>query len=377
MTTEILGITVQEWLYRLGTVVVILVGLYLFRLLLARLVRPRLARLAGRTNTNVDDLILNSIVVPFRLVLLAIGIAVVASAFSADGQMPPFVVHLTRTLIIIAIFLFVSRLVGVITRSARLLLTLTGLSIEERLLPFIRNGLRILVGILAFVVILQEWQFDVGGLIAGLGLSGLGVALASQDLAANLFGFTTIIGDEPLREGEYIVTVDVAGIVEHIGFRSTRIRQLDQSLVTVPNGKLSNSVVTNWSRLVKRRLDMTIGVTYGTSSAQMRALLQRLDDVLKAREAVDPTSVMVFFSNFGNSSLDVRLIAFIGIADWFAFNVEVQEISLEIMDVVEEMGLSFAFPSRSLYVEQLPPPSEPVPPNAAPTPEAAPPPETP
>lgn len=374
--TELFGIPLQEWLYRLGIIAAILLGLYLLRWILARIVRPRLERFAARTNSNVDDLVLKSVVVPFRLVMLAIAIAVIASGLSVDGQLTPFIGHLVRTLIIVAIFLFLSRLVGVITRSARMLLALTGLNIEERLLPFIRNGLRIVMGIIAFVIILQEWQFDVGGLIAGLGLSGLGVALASQDLAANLFGFTTIIGDEPLREGEYIVTSDVAGVVERIGFRSTRIRQLDQSLVTVPNGKLSNSVVTNWSRLVKRRMDMTIGVTYSTSSAQMRTLLKRLDDLLKGREAVDPTSVMVFFSNFGGSSLDVRLIAFIGLADWFAFNVEVQEISLEIMDIMEEMGLSFAFPSRSVYVEQMPPPPEPVPPDAAPTPETAPP-ETP
>ena len=353
--TELFGIPLQEILYRAGIVVAVLVGLYLLRLILARIVRPRLERLAKRTSTNVDDLVLNSFVVPFRLVLLAIGLAVVASAFAIDGQLTPFIAHLTRTLIIIAIFLFLSRIVGVITRSAQLLLTMTGLNIEERLLPFIRNGLRVLMGIIAFVIILQEWQFDVGGLVAGLGLSGLGVALASQDLAANLFGFTTIIGDEPLINGEYVVTPDVAGIVERIGFRSTRIRQLDQALVSVPNSKLSNSVITNWSRLVKRRMDITIGVTYSTTSAQMRTLLKRLDDLLKGREAVDPASVMVFFSNFGNSSLDVRLIAFIGITDWFAFNVEVQEISLEIMDIVEELGLGFAFPSRSLYVEQIPP----------------------
>ena len=144
--TELFGIPLQDVLYRAGIVVAVLVGLYLLRLILARLVRPRLERLAKRTHTNVDDLVLNSFVVPFRLVLLAIGLAVVASAFSIDGQLTPFIAHLVRTLIIIAIFLFLSRIVGVITRSARLLLTMTGLRIEERLLPFIRNGLRVLMG---------------------------------------------------------------------------------------------------------------------------------------------------------------------------------------------------------------------------------------
>ena len=364
--TDLFGIPLQDWLIRLGLAAASLIGLYLLRLILAQLVRPRLESFAKRTNTNADDLILKSIVAPFRLVLIALGIAVIASTFSIDGQMTPFITHLVRTLIIVAIFLFLSRIVGVITHSARLLLTLTGLNIEERLLPFIRNGVRVLMAIIAFVVILQEWQFDVGGLIAGLGLSGLGIALASQDLAANLFGFTTIIGDEPLLEGEYIVAADVAGTVEHIGLRSTRIRQLDQSLVTVPNSKLSNSVVTNWSRLTKRRMNMTIGLTYSTTSAQMKTFLERLEALIKAREAVDATSVMVFFSNFGGSSLDVQMIAFIGLADWYAFNLEVQEISLEIMELVEELGLSFAFPSRTVYVEQFPRLEGPLPPEAIP-----------
>ena len=166
---------------------------------------------------------------------------------------------------------------------------MTGLNIEERLLPFIRNGLRVLMGIIAFVIILQEWQFDVGGLVAGLGLGGLGVSLASQDRAGNLFAFTTIVGDGPLINGEYIVTPDVAGIVEGVGIRYMRVRRLNQAQVSIPNSKLTDSPITNWSRLHKRRMNLTLGVTYSTTSDQMRALLNRLDEMLKGRERSIPS----------------------------------------------------------------------------------------
>lgn len=343
-------------LTRAGLVVLAMGLLWLFRRLLVRIILPRLGDLIDRSGTDIDDTLFDAVNTPMQLLFGALAITVAAQII---WETPPaFAEHLSRTLLIVSLFSFIYKLVGLITRTSSILTSVAGLHVDEKLLPFFRTALKIILVALAVVVVLQEWEFDVGGLIAGLGVSGLAVALAAEDTIANLFGFTTIVGDRPLAVGDYIVTPDVSGSVEHVGFRSSRVRQLDRALVTIPNSKLANSVVTNWSRLTMRRCDMVIGLTYATSSTQLREFCRRVDILLRSREDVIQDSVTVFFLGFGGSSLDVRMIANFLIPDWTAFQMEQQEVMLQIMDIVEYMGLDFAFPSQSLYIEQTPTPTD-------------------
>ena len=134
---------------------------------------------------------------------------------------------------------------------------------------------------LGAIFILQELSFDVAALIASLGVVGLGISLASQDTVSNMFGFAAIVSDNPFKVGDYIKTPAVTGVVESVGVRSTRVRQLDQALVTVPNNLLTNAVVLNWARLEKRRLDVTLNFTYSTSADQMRAVVAGIRELLE------------------------------------------------------------------------------------------------
>src|SRR5690606_18702680 len=131
------------------------------------------------------------------------------------------------------------------------------------------------------------------------------------------------------------------------------IRQPDQAYVTIPNAKLTASAITNWSRLQKRWLNFHIGVAYGTTSDQMRKLVQRIREMLKAQEKVDPDSVVVLFTDFGDSSLNVLVRCYILESNWVKFHEHRQEINLNIMDIVADLGLSLASPRRSLYIENL------------------------
>ncbi len=121
-----------------------------------------------------------------------------------------------------------------------------------------------------------------------------GFSLAAQDTVSNLFGFTTIVGDQPFIVGEFIKTPDAEGIVEHVGVRSTRLRQLDQAYVTVPNNKLASSAILNWSRLSKRRLNTILSIRYSATSDQIRDLCQRIRDLLNARDSVQRLHCRVF-----------------------------------------------------------------------------------
>lgn len=340
----------QEAIALLGIVLVIWV---VKRVVLRRLI-TRLRHYTQASARTWDQLVVDAIDRPLSYFAMSLVLGAVLVLFDFGATLHNLITQTANTLVIIAIFLLVYALFRFLSENRERFYRFTSIDIQQRLLPFVQTGVRVVLIALALVMILGEWGYDVNGLIAGLGIGGLAIALAAQDTLANLFGFTTIVGDHPLSEGEYIVTPDVEGVVEHVGLRSTRVRRLDQALVTIPNSMLSTTAVLNWSRLSKRRFDTVIGITYGADSDQMRALLARIRGYLQAHEQVETDSVVVYFINFGDSALEVLVRCYLQIADWGQFTAEREVINLQIMDIVRDVGLSMAFPSRSLYIENLP-----------------------
>lgn len=334
-------------------IVAILLILLLRKVLTLIIVRP-LRALANRSSNLLDNNMIDELLPPLRVAV--VGIALVLTVYLIDfGDTVKAIAEvLSRTLIISAAFYALFKIFGLVAFRPGLIYRTTGITIPDRLLPFLNTLIKMLIIILGIIFVLQELRFDVGALIASLGVIGIGISLASQDTVSNVFSFAAIVADNPFQVGDFIKTPDVSGIVEQVGTRSTRVRQLDQALVTVPNSMLTNTAVLNWSRLSKRRINFTIGVTYETSSEQMSALVYHIREILKSHEAVDQESIVVEFVEFGASSLDVIVICFVGIADWGQFTAKKAEINLQIMELVEELGLSFAFPSQSIYIENMP-----------------------
>lgn len=333
---------------------VTLLIIWLLRSVLTSLLFQPIRRFAENRENNVNAaLLVENLELPLRILIVAAGLALAAGILAIDRTTSTFVEHLTRTLIIIALALAIYNLVGFIVDSSMRLRNITGIQLDEQLIPFLKTLLRVSVLVFAGLIILQEWDFDISALIAGLGVGTLGISLAAQDTVSNLFAFTTIVSDRPFVVGEYIKTPDVEGVVDRVGSRTTRIRQLDQAYVTIPNSKLTNSAVLNWSRLTRRRLDFTLGVTYRTSASEMRVLLAHLREMLAAHEKVNPDSVVVRFVQFGDSALNIRIVAEVYEPNWAAFQAFLEEINLSIMEIVENLGLSIAFPTRSLYIENM------------------------
>lgn len=343
-----------------GTIVRILLAAFVLlivwgsRRLLAAIVVAPLRRAAERSPRRWDDMLLDSIIVPARVLIIALGLALGAQILQPDPVTDFFVQHLIRTLVVIALFMAGIRAVDVIAPSSVRLFGVTGLTVSERLLPFLRTVFKLLFVVLAVLVIVQEWGYDPTGLIAGLGVGGLAISLAAQDTVKNLFGFTTIVGDQPFMVGDFIKTNDVEGVVEHVGVRSTRIRQMDQAFVTVPNSVLANSAILNWSRLSKRWINMTLRITYDAHRSDMQTLLEQMRAMLKGREHVDPDSVLVSFINFGDAGMEILVRCYVMLGEWSAFTAEREQINLEIMKNVEELGLHIAFPARAVYIDNRP-----------------------
>lgn len=323
------------------------------RLLLMLLGRP-LSRLLERTGrTDVDAIIRKTVVPPVRILLIALSIYLASRLLMLDMAANEFVNQLTQMLVIIAITMIIYRLVSLVFLTRGRLYSITGIVVEDALLPFVRTSLRIVIIALATILVLRTWGFDVSGLIAGLGIGGLAISLAAQDTLSNLFGFTAIVGDRPFVVGEFIKTKDLEGTIEKVGLRSTRVRQHDQAVVTIPNSVLAASAILNWSRLQKRQINLTLGITYGATAGELEQLLQRLRDQLASREAVDSASVVVNLVNFGERSLEILVRCYVNIADWGQFTQEKEYIFLDIMSAVEALGLQVAVPSRTVYIENL------------------------
>jgi MscS family membrane protein len=346
---------IRENLLRLLLAVLVLAFVWIARKVLARIVVAPLRQLAGRSSTRWDDVLLDAMIVPARFLIIALGLLVGAEILKVDIDTSLFVQHLIRTLVVIALFLTGYRLVNILAPSSVRLFGMTGMTVDERLLPFLRTVIKLILFAIALVIIVQEWGYDVSGLVAGLGLGGLAFSLAAQDTVKNLFGFTNIVGDRPFVVGDFIKTPDVEGTVEHVGVRSTRIRQQDQAYVSVPNSTLANSAILNWSRLSKRWINMTLRITYDADLDHIEKLLERLREMLKSRDSVDDDSVLVRFINFGDAGMEILIRCYIALADWGAFTEEREIINLEILKIIEELGLHIAFPARPLYVGTTPP----------------------
>ncbi|MBA3870942.1 MAG: mechanosensitive ion channel [Anaerolineae bacterium] len=338
----------RDNLTRIVLAIVVLALFWLLRRLLAALfVRP-LHAFAKRTQSGWDDVVLDIVTTPTRLVIIAVGLLIGAEIMNVDVTTSVFVVHLARVFIIIAVLLAAYQIVDALAPTSNRLFRLTGMTINERLLPFMRTAIKLILIAVALVIIIQEWGYDVSGLVAGLGLGGLAFSLAAKDTVENLFGFTTIVSDQPFMVGEFIKSNDIEGTVEHVGIRSTRIRQPDQSYVIVPNSKLASSPILNWSRLSKRWYNTTLRVNYSATRQDIVELMSRIRAMLAAREQVQADSIIVNFINFGDNGFEILVRCYVNLSDWPSFTNERETVNLEIMRIFEELGLKIAFPGHAI-----------------------------
>lgn len=224
---------------------------------------------------------------------------------------------------------------------------------SEVAIRFMAIILRIVIVSLLAVILISEMGYNINGIIAGLGLSGLTLSLAAQNTASNLFSGFEIITDKPFDVGDYISTKSAEGFVEDITMRSTRVRTRDDLLVTVPNATLMKEAITNYSRMeLGKAVEFTVGLTYAATTEQLQKVCGDLRAFLEHDEDIDPSILSVTFKEFGESSQNIEVLYFTKTTDKYE-NLKVRErINYEVRRIVEEAGASFAFPSTSVYLEQ-------------------------
>jgi MscS family membrane protein len=214
---------------------------------------------------------------------------------------------------------------------------------------------------ISLIIALSQLGVSVASLIAGLGIGGLVIALAAQKTVENVFGAVSIGIDQPMREGDFVRVYDFVGTVEQIGLRSTRIRTLDRTLITIPNGELSNQRIESFTARDRIRLACTIGLVYTTTADQMRAVLAALEGILRRHPQIWTETVVVRFKDLAQSSLDLEIMAWFQTSDWNEFQLIRQEVLIDFMEAIESCGTSIAFPTRTLHVNLDQPRATPAP----------------
>ena len=309
-------------------------------------------KLARLTNNYYDDKIISALKGPIRFAFIIVGLHLFFALIFIET---PFIKNILNSLVIFDIFWAFISLAEALRGVFHLATEKLNPDLAKEMGNFILKIVKVLIGAVGLGAILQVWGINVTALVASLGLGGLAFALAAKDTASNLFGSFSLLADKSIRIGEWIKVGDVEGTVEDIGMRTTKIRSFEKSLITVPNQIVSNSPIENFSRRGVRRIKMRIGVTYDTTSEQMNAIVQEIRDMLHNHEKISQKeTLLVNFESFGDSALNIFIYTFTNTPNWERYLNIREDIHLKIMKIVEDNGSAFAFPSQSIYVEQMP-----------------------
>jgi MscS family membrane protein len=339
-------ISLTQWATAFG----IILASFIIRKVILALLEKKGMQWAQKTKTRMDDMFIEATTSPLGYLIIFIGIYAAISVLGLPVTLFLAIGKLLQAIIIVIVGWYFIRLSDVAAEYISDMTKRTDSKLDDQLVPLIRKSLKVFVAVIAFVTVVQELGFNVSALVAGLGIGGLAVALAARDTLANLFGSFVILVDRPFQVGDWIVSGDVEGVVEEVGFRSTRIRTFAKTLITMPNSQLADSAINNWSRMPIRRVKMTVGVTYETDAGQMEGLLEKIKDILRNHEQVYQDFFLVNFTDFGGSSLEIFLYYFTTTTVWGEYLQVRQEVNLSIMRTLEEMGLEIAFPSTALYI---------------------------
>ncbi|MCZ2099753.1 MAG: mechanosensitive ion channel family protein [Anaerolineae bacterium] len=356
--TDTIGEDAAETLGKLLLIALILAITWLVRKTLDSMLPKLLDKLVARTRNRLDDRLFRILLPPLRFAAGVIGIWLAILVLDLPSGVRDIIGRLMSSLLAIALFWALHRAVELAVDIGLRVghRTWSRPSDPGRRTVKLENAaeqvLKALIIVLAVMVILEEWDYNVGGLVAGLGIGGLAVALAAQDALANLFGYLVILADEPFVVGEYVVIGDVSGTVESVGFRSTRVRVLDQSLVAIPNKTVMNANISNWSRLGKRRLNMTLGIAYKNAPEKVLSVVQGVREMLIDHELVEADSVVVQFVEFGTAALNIMIICFMKTPNWNDFQAARQDINLRIMEILQDRGVELAVPTQTLMLER-------------------------
>lgn len=341
--------TDRQWLFA----IMFLLGAFVAGHLIVWISRNVFRKIAKRTSPKIDDLIIDAIEKPLAMIVLLIGVKLALRQLYLPPNYVAFIGKAYIILIIINISWILSRFASaLIDEYVTPRVKLSGKRVNTRLIPTIKKTSQTIIWGFGIVIALNNTGYDVRALIAGLGIGGLALALAAKDTVTNFFGGFTIFADKPFRIGDRVRVSGFDGHVVAIGLRSFRLETYDGTEVVIPNSVIIDSVVENVTLSPHYRIILDLGLTYGTTPEQMKTALDILLDIAKSNPGIDDSQTKASFFGYGDFSLTVRYIYYIDKVRGGYYRTQ-SEVNMAILERFNAAGLSFAFPTQSLYVENI------------------------
>ncbi len=327
----------------------------LFRRRLARFFIRRAHLLSRLTTTKIDDQIITALEPPLTFLPLVIGFFLATEYVSLSGVFALFAQKISRSLLMVVLFWSAFNVLHPIAALAKNLER----HLSATMALWIFKILRVVILTIGCATLLEIWGISIGPVLAGFGLFSVAVGLGAKDLFQNLIAGIIIISEKRFNPGDWIrVEGIIEGTVENVGFRSTLVRRFDKAPVYVPNTDLSDRATINFSKMTFRRIYWTIGLTYTTDMSQLRSICTRIRSYLNSQPETfanpPETPLFVHVDAFGESSINIMVYCFTRTTQWGEWLRIKEELAFAIMEIVEEEGSEFAFPSTSLYVASLP-----------------------
>ena len=342
----ILGVDILEILIGVGIFFLFLI----FRGIISKVIIKRLESIAKRTTNKLDDAFVSAMEGPARFLPIVIGFFIASYYMSFSEESREIVDTINRTLITIFIFWVMHQIIEPVSY------VLSGLNkiLTRELIGWIIKSLKVLIFILGIAAVLELWGIKIGPIIAGLGLFGVAVALGAQDLFKNLISGILVLVEKRFKIGDWILVEGIIeGIVEKIGFRSTVIRKFDKSIAIIPNFQFAENAVINVSQTTNWIISWTINLQYNSTIDQLKTIRNEIENYIKKNEDYKPElGYAVRVDSFAESSIDMYIRCFTKTDDWDEWLAVKERLAIQIKQIVEKNGASFAFPSQSIYVEK-------------------------
>ena len=320
--------------------------------LLAGPTQALLKKLVSKTDTELDDILVDSLRGPIVLLIGVAASRLMLRWIALPGPAEQFVVDLQRATAVVAFFWILLRVISVLQQALPVSTWGATHPALRSLIPLGARVARLLVVVLGALSVVASFGYPIATLLAGLGIGGIAVALGAQKSLEHFFGSVSIGIDQPFRVGDWVIVDGVEGEVEAIGLRSTRVRTLERTVVSFPNGRLADSRAENFGPRDRIRLRTVFGLEYRTSASQMQQIRDQVEAMLKSHPKTWPNRVVVRFFQFGTSTLEVEAFCWIETPDVDEFRRIREEHLLGIMRIVEAAGASFAFPTQTVMLRQ-------------------------
>lgn len=322
--------------------------LFIFRYKISNALINVFGKLFLRNNKEKTDSLANSLQKPLAYLIGTVGLYI---AFAINYNKP----GVTKVFKILIILIICWGVINYLSNNLFINLHF-GENADDTMnttaLRFLANILKIVVIAFGVVMIISELGYNVNGLLTGLGVGGLAVSLAAQDAVGNLISGFIIIFDKPFKVGDLIESATVKGFVEEVTMRSTKIRTLDDSVITVPNSTLTKEAVTNISMMDKRRIKMTFGLVYSTSNEAIEKIRNEIKTYIVQNKDILPEPCRIHFREFGDSALNFEVVCYTETSDMDEYLKIENELNLAIKQIVENNDTDFAFPTQTVYVQK-------------------------